>query len=104
MKARNEQAVPAAVDAQQVLTADSRAQLDAWIAKYPADRKRSAVLAGLRIAQKQNVGHLTDELIAAVAAYLGHRARRRQRRFATGRNWASNTRRSQHTHHPLYTR
>lgn len=71
MKARNEQAVPAAVDAQQVLTADSRAQLDAWIAKYPADRKRSAVLAGLRIAQKQNVGHLTDELIAAVAAYLG---------------------------------
>lgn len=43
-------------------------------------------------------------IAAAVAAYLGHRARRRQRRFATGRNWASNTRRSQHTHHPLYTR
>ncbi len=71
MKARNEQAVPVAVDAHQALTGDSRAQLDAWIAKYPADRKRSAVLAGLRIAQKQNLGHLTDELIAAVAAYLG---------------------------------
>ncbi|MGC3995761.1 MAG: hypothetical protein QM779_16850 [Propionicimonas sp.] len=43
-------------------------------------------------------------IAAAVAAYLGHRARRRQPHFTTGRNWASNTRRSQHTHHPLYTR
>lgn len=43
-------------------------------------------------------------IAAAVAAYLGHRAKRRQPHFTTGRNWASNTRRSQHTHHPLYTR
>jgi len=71
MKARHQQAVPDVVDANQALTADSRAQLDAWIAKYPADRRRSAVLAGLRIAQNQNQGHLTDELIAAVAACLG---------------------------------
>jgi len=39
-----------------------------------------------------------------VAAYLGHRAKRRQRHFTTGRNWAASTRRSQHAHHPLYTR
>lgn len=70
MKARLQQAIPASADPLQLLSADSRAQLDAWIAKYPADRKRSAVLAGLRIAQKQNQGSLSDELIAAVAQYL----------------------------------
>jgi len=43
-------------------------------------------------------------IAAAVAAYLGHRAKRRQRHFTTGRSWTSNTRRAQHTHHPLYTR
>lgn len=71
MKARHLQAIPAVVVADDLLTADSRTQLDAWLAKYPADRRRSAVLAGLRIAQNQNQGYLTDELIAAVAAYLG---------------------------------
>lgn len=71
MKARHQQAAPLLVDPLQVLTAETRTELDQWIAKYPADRKRSAVLAGLRIAQRQNLGHLTDELIAAVAAYLG---------------------------------
>lgn len=43
-------------------------------------------------------------IAAAVAAYLGHRAKRRQRHLATARNWAAATRRAQHTHHPLYTR
>ncbi|MBK9698050.1 MAG: hypothetical protein IPO80_11930 [Propionibacteriaceae bacterium] len=43
-------------------------------------------------------------IAAAVAAYLGHRAKRRQRHFTTGRSWTSNTRNAQHTHHPLYTR
>jgi NADH-quinone oxidoreductase subunit E len=71
MKARHLQAVPRAVDPTEVLSEDSRAQLDLWLAKYPADHRRSAVLAGLRIAQKQNEGHLNEDLIAAVAAYLG---------------------------------
>lgn len=43
-------------------------------------------------------------IASAVAAYLGHRAKRRQRHFTTGRSWTSSTRRSQHAHHPLYTR
>lgn len=43
-------------------------------------------------------------IAAAVAAYLGHKAKKRQRHFATGRNWTSSTRRSQHVHHPLYSR
>lgn len=43
-------------------------------------------------------------IAAAVAAFLGHRAKQRQRRFASERNWTSSTRRSQHVHHPLYSR
>lgn len=71
MKARHQHAAPLVVDPVLVLSPESRSDLDHWISKYPTDRKRSAVLAGLRIAQRQNFGHLTDELIAAVAAYLG---------------------------------
>ena len=59
------------IDANLLLTAQSRSELDAWLAKYPADRRRSAILAGLRIAQTQNQGFLTDALIIAVAKYIG---------------------------------
>ena len=40
------------------------------MAKFPPDRKRSAVIQSLFAAQEQNQGFLTDELIAAVAKYL----------------------------------
>jgi NADH-quinone oxidoreductase subunit E len=50
---------------------EATAELDAWVAKYPEDRKRSAVMAGLMIAQRANGGHLTTELMDAVADYLG---------------------------------
>ena len=53
-----------------LLNSDSLADIDRWIAKYPAEQKQSAVMAGLRIAQEQNGGWLTDELIQAVAVYL----------------------------------
>ncbi len=53
-----------------LLTKDSRAEIDRWIAKYPADQKQSAVMAALRIVQEQNEGHLTTELMDAVAQYL----------------------------------
>jgi len=59
------------IDPMLLLTEHSRIELDAWLAKYPADRRRSAILAGLRIAQNQNQGHLTDALIVAVAKYIG---------------------------------
>jgi NADH-quinone oxidoreductase subunit E len=52
------------------ITAESRAQIDRWIAKYPADRKQAAVMAALNIVQQQNGGWLTTELMDAVAAYL----------------------------------
>ena len=54
----------------ELLSTDSRADIDRWIAKYPAEQRQSAVMAALRIAQEQNDGWLTDELIQAVAAYL----------------------------------
>ncbi|MGD8782845.1 MAG: NADH-quinone oxidoreductase subunit NuoE [Thioalkalispiraceae bacterium] len=53
-----------------LISAESKADIDNWIAKYPADKKESAVMAALRIVQDQNGGYLTDELIEAVAAYL----------------------------------
>jgi len=59
------------IDPNALLTQQSRDELDSWLAKYPADRRRSAILAGLRIAQVQNEGFLTDVLIVAVAKYIG---------------------------------
>ena len=53
-----------------LLNAASCAEIDRWVAKYPSNQKQSAVMAALRIAQEQNGGWLTPELIDAVAAYL----------------------------------
>ncbi len=54
----------------QLLSEHTREEIDAWLQKYPADKKRSAVLAALREAQHQNHGYLTTELMDAVADYL----------------------------------
>lgn len=53
------------------LSAHARAVIDAWVAKFPPDRKRSAVLAALREVQHENHGYLTPALMDAVAEYLG---------------------------------
>ncbi|MCW9025384.1 MAG: NADH-quinone oxidoreductase subunit NuoE [Gammaproteobacteria bacterium] len=53
-----------------LITDESRAEIDKWIAKYPADKKNSAVMAALRIMQDQNKGFLTNDLMDAVAEYL----------------------------------
>jgi len=47
-----------------------RAEIDRWIAKYPAEWKQSAVMAALRVVQDDNGGYLTEELMDKVAAYL----------------------------------
>jgi len=44
-------------------------QIDHWLAKYPADQRRSAVLPALHIVQDEH-GYLTKTLIQAVADYL----------------------------------
>jgi NADH-quinone oxidoreductase subunit E len=53
-----------------LLSAESRARIDAWLEKYPADQKQSAVLSALQIAQQQNGGWVSRELMDAVADYL----------------------------------
>ena len=58
------------VDPMLALSDATRAHIDLWLAKFPPERKRSAVLQGLFAAQDQNGGWLSDELIAAVARYL----------------------------------
>lgn len=71
MKATQHYAQVKDIDPQVVLTAHTREHIDHWLAKFPADRKRSALIQGLMSAQEQNTGYLNDELIAAVAKYLG---------------------------------
>jgi len=53
-----------------VLSTESLAEIDKWVAKYPVEHKQSAVMAALRIAQEANGGYLTTELMDAVADYL----------------------------------
>ena len=45
-------------------------EIDHWLAKYPPEQRRSAVLAALRAAQHENQGYLTEEIMDAVAEYL----------------------------------
>jgi NADH-quinone oxidoreductase subunit E len=54
-----------------LLTQEVKGEIDHWVAKYPDDRKQSAVMAALRIVQENNGGWLTEELMDAVADYLG---------------------------------
>lgn len=71
MKATGTYAQVEDVDPQIALSAHTREHIDHWVAKFPVDRKRSALIQGLWAAQEQNGGHLTDELITAVTKYLG---------------------------------
>jgi NADH-quinone oxidoreductase subunit E len=53
-----------------LLSAETCADIDAWLLKFPAEQKQSAVLAALQAAQHQNGGWVTRELMDAVAGYL----------------------------------
>jgi NADH-quinone oxidoreductase subunit E len=53
-----------------LISAHARGEIDAWLAKYPAERKRSALLPALSIVQEENGGWLSTELMDAVAEYL----------------------------------
>ena len=70
MKATNHYAEVKDVDPLVALNAHTREHIDLWAAKFPPERKRSALIQGLMAAQEQNAGWLTDELITAVAKYL----------------------------------
>jgi NADH-quinone oxidoreductase subunit E len=47
-----------------------RDEIDHWAAKFPPDRKRSAVISALHAVQHEQ-GYLSQESMDAVAAYLG---------------------------------
>jgi NADH-quinone oxidoreductase subunit E len=53
------------------LSAHVREEIDHWVAKFPPDRKRSAVISALHAVQHENHGYLTTDLMDAVAEYLG---------------------------------
>jgi NADH-quinone oxidoreductase subunit E len=48
-----------------------REEIDHWLAKFPPDRRRSAVISALHAVQHENNGYLTTPLMDAVAEYLG---------------------------------
>jgi NADH-quinone oxidoreductase subunit E len=54
----------------EALSAHVREEIDHWLAKFPVDRKRSAVIAALHAVQHEK-GHLPQASMDAVAGYLG---------------------------------
>ena len=56
--------------AMSLLTDETRAHIDHWLAKYPNDQRRSALIGALHAAQDQNGGWLSKEIMQAVAEYL----------------------------------
>jgi NADH-quinone oxidoreductase subunit E len=61
----------AQIDTSELISADARAQIDAWLEKYPPEQRQSAVLHALHVVQVQNGGWVSRELMDAVADYLG---------------------------------
>jgi NADH-quinone oxidoreductase subunit E len=54
----------------EVLSEHVRHEIDHWVAKFPPDRRRSAVISALHAVQHEQ-GFLTQQSMDAVAAYLG---------------------------------
>ncbi len=53
-----------------LLSAETMAHIDHWVAKFPAEGKRSAIIQSLMAAQEQNQGWLSRDMMDAVADYL----------------------------------
>ncbi|MFT5503672.1 MAG: NADH-quinone oxidoreductase subunit E [Gammaproteobacteria bacterium] len=53
-----------------LLSSHTLEEIDISVAKFPDDKKRSAVLQALNVTQHQNKGFLTIDLMDAVAEYL----------------------------------
>lgn len=47
-----------------------KSEIDHWLLKFPANERRSAVVAALLSAQQENQGWLSEDLMEAVALYL----------------------------------
>ena len=55
----------------ELLNDHTLAEIDHWVSRFPPEHKRSAVLQALVAVQHQNQGFLTNDLMDAVAEYLG---------------------------------
>jgi NADH-quinone oxidoreductase subunit E len=53
-----------------MLSEKTQKAIDHWVAKFPPDKKRSALIQSLMAAQDQNGGWITAELTEEVAHYL----------------------------------
>ena len=53
-----------------LLEEGTRAKIDHWVSKFPAENKRSALIQALIAAQDQNGGWVSKDMIEAVADYL----------------------------------
>jgi NADH-quinone oxidoreductase subunit E len=56
--------------ANELLSAETKVHIDEWLAKYPHDQRRSAVIGALHAAQEQNGGWLSQDIMKAVGQYL----------------------------------
>ena len=54
-----------------VISEKAAKAIDQWVAKYPKEQARSAIVAALTLVQAQNGGWLSKPAIKAVADYLG---------------------------------
>jgi NADH-quinone oxidoreductase subunit E len=52
------------------ISPQAKRDIDRVLTKFPADKKKSAILEGLHILQDQNGGFLTNDLQIALAQYL----------------------------------
>lgn len=59
------------VEKAQILSPSVIKEIEVWLKKYPADQRQSVLLPALRFTQEDNKGYLTEELICAVADYIG---------------------------------
>ncbi len=51
-------------------SAHVKEEIERWKARFPEDRRRSAIIGALHAAQHENEGYLTTEIMDGVAAYL----------------------------------
>ena len=52
------------------ISPENKKKIDHWLTKYPAEQRRSAVVAALLYVQEQNDGWLSQAAMEAVAEYL----------------------------------
>jgi len=57
-------------EAENTLSTHAREEIDALLKRFPQEQKKSALLGALNIAQHENKGFLTKELMQSVAEYL----------------------------------